>query len=176
MTGKVSRLFDGGDERGVSPVIGVILMVAITVILAAVIGSFVLGLGQNTQKAPQASLTISDNENEFSTGGTGSAFDIRHDSGDPLRFDEFRILVRDADTNEILVKYEDATFLAGSSFGAAGLNGAGAPAAGSRMQVGDVLTISDTGSGGFAESQKYRVLIVHKPSDQTIAASTVELD
>ncbi|TSD08581.1 type IV pilin, partial [Haloglomus irregulare] len=34
-----------GDDEAVSPVIGVILMVAITVILAAVIGTFVLGLG-----------------------------------------------------------------------------------------------------------------------------------
>jgi len=33
------------DDNAVSPVIGVILMVAITVILAAVIASFVLGLG-----------------------------------------------------------------------------------------------------------------------------------
>lgn len=33
------------DKKAVSPVIGVILMVAITVILAAVIGTFVLGLG-----------------------------------------------------------------------------------------------------------------------------------
>jgi flagellin-like protein len=32
------------DEDAVSPVIGVILMVAITVILAAVIGTFVLGV------------------------------------------------------------------------------------------------------------------------------------
>jgi flagellin-like protein len=31
------------DEKGVSPVIGVILMVAITIILAAVIGAFVFG-------------------------------------------------------------------------------------------------------------------------------------
>jgi len=36
------------DDDAVSPVIGVILMVAITVILAAVIASFVLGLGQST--------------------------------------------------------------------------------------------------------------------------------
>ncbi len=35
-----------GDDEAVSPVIGVILMVAITVILAAVIGTFVLGLGE----------------------------------------------------------------------------------------------------------------------------------
>ena len=38
------------DDRAVSPVIGVILMVAITVILAAVIGSFVLGLGNSVQQ------------------------------------------------------------------------------------------------------------------------------
>ncbi|ELZ36422.1 flagellin domain-containing protein [Halorubrum distributum JCM 10247] len=42
-----------------SPVIGVILMVAITVILAAVIGTFVLGLGdQLGDTAPQASFDI----------------------------------------------------------------------------------------------------------------------
>ncbi|MGB9961680.1 archaellin/type IV pilin N-terminal domain-containing protein [Halobacterium sp. MBLA0001] len=39
-------LFDtDADERAVSPVIGVILMVAITVILAAVIATAVLGFG-----------------------------------------------------------------------------------------------------------------------------------
>ena len=48
-----------GDERAVSPVIGVILMVAITVILAAVIGTFVLGLGDRvSQSAPQASFSL----------------------------------------------------------------------------------------------------------------------
>jgi flagellin-like protein len=40
------------DDSGVSPVIGVILMVAITVILAAVIASFVLGLGDSQEAAP----------------------------------------------------------------------------------------------------------------------------
>lgn len=48
-----------GDQAAVSPVIGVILMVAITVILAAVIGTFVLGLGgQVSQTAPQAGLSL----------------------------------------------------------------------------------------------------------------------
>jgi len=43
----------------VSPVIGVILMVAITVILAAVIGTFVLGLGDQVQNTtPRASLGL----------------------------------------------------------------------------------------------------------------------
>ncbi|QLG63735.1 type IV pilin [Halorarum salinum] len=52
---KFSKLFT--DERAVSPVIGVILMVAITVILAAVIGTFVLGLGNNLgDTAPNANF------------------------------------------------------------------------------------------------------------------------
>jgi flagellin-like protein len=49
---------EGGDNRGVSPVIGVILMVAITVILAAVIGTFVLGLGEDIESEVQAGATI----------------------------------------------------------------------------------------------------------------------
>ena len=43
VTMELKQLF--ADDSAVSPVIGVILMVAITVILAAVIGSFVLNLG-----------------------------------------------------------------------------------------------------------------------------------
>jgi flagellin-like protein len=46
------------EEDAVSPVIGVILMVAITVILAAVIAAFVFGMGPPEQ-APQASLRAS---------------------------------------------------------------------------------------------------------------------
>jgi archaeal type IV pilus assembly protein PilA len=48
----------GGEDRAVSPVIGVILMVAITVILAAVIATFVIDLGGNQESAPQASFSL----------------------------------------------------------------------------------------------------------------------
>lgn len=47
------------NDRAVSPVIGVILMVAITVILAAVIGAFVLGLGDGMEQNPQAGVSVS---------------------------------------------------------------------------------------------------------------------
>jgi len=48
------------EDRAVSPVIGVILMVAITVILAAVIGTFVIGLGDDLgQTTPTASVDAS---------------------------------------------------------------------------------------------------------------------
>jgi flagellin-like protein len=54
---KPSNLFNE-DDRGVSPVIGVILMVAITVILAAVIGTFVLGLGDQIGGSATAGVTV----------------------------------------------------------------------------------------------------------------------
>ena len=47
------------DDDAVSPVIGVILMVAITVILAAVIATFVLGLGEQVnQTSPNTSFSF----------------------------------------------------------------------------------------------------------------------
>ena len=63
------------NDRGVSPVIGVILMVAITVILAAVIGSFVLGIGGDVEAAPQASLQF--NESGIIHNGGDNLTDVR---------------------------------------------------------------------------------------------------
>jgi len=65
------------EDRGVSPVIGVILMVAITVILAAVIGAFVLGLGdQASSSAPSASFN-------YDFDGTDNVT-ITHGGGDNI--------------------------------------------------------------------------------------------
>ena len=71
------------EDRAVSPVIGVILMVAITVILAAVIGTFVLGLGQNVQSTPQASFSF-----DFDTSATTPNVNVTHNGGDRLELDD----------------------------------------------------------------------------------------
>jgi len=49
--------FTKKNEEAVSPVIGVILMVAITVILAAVIAAFVFGMAGNIQKTKVVAAT-----------------------------------------------------------------------------------------------------------------------
>jgi len=80
----------GEENRGVSPVIGVILMVAITVILAAVIGTFVLGLGdQVSQTAPQATISVEDSTLSVSgdeAAGTNdvATITLKHGGGDSL--------------------------------------------------------------------------------------------
>ncbi|GAB3326870.1 type IV pilin N-terminal domain-containing protein [Haloplanus salinarum] len=73
------------EDRAVSPVIGVILMVAITVILAAVIGTFVLGLGdQVSDNAPQASFSFDFSATGDFDGGTDDYVNITHEGGETL--------------------------------------------------------------------------------------------
>ncbi len=45
------------DETGVSPVIGVVLLVATTAVLSALIGTFVLGLGQDVDQTATAGVS-----------------------------------------------------------------------------------------------------------------------
>ncbi|WP_396611911.1 type IV pilin [Haloferax sp. S1W] len=73
------------DDEAVSPVIGVILMVAITVILAAVIGTFVLGLGEQTESAPQASFSFQYNQS------TDDYLNITHESGEAISSDQLSV-------------------------------------------------------------------------------------
>ena len=71
---RLRQLLD--DDDAVSPVIGVILMVAITVILAAVIASFVLGLGPSGGDQPTAS---------FGFDYSGTELTITHENGDQIK-------------------------------------------------------------------------------------------
>ncbi|MWG32941.1 type IV pilin [Halomarina oriensis] len=78
MIQQLKTRFDA-DDRAVSPVIGVILMVAITVILAAVIASLTLGLGDSAQTAPTAKFdfeqtgTLSDGTAEVTVSHASGA-------------------------------------------------------------------------------------------------------
>ena len=74
------------DEKAVSPVIGVILMVAITVILAAAIGSSVFSKG-TAEAAPQANLNMKANALKGIT--------IEHLGGDTINFGNTKIMMYD---------------------------------------------------------------------------------
>ncbi|WP_199719592.1 type IV pilin [Halorubrum sp. Atlit-26R] len=102
------------DDRAVSPVIGVILMVAITVILAAVIGTFVLGLGdQLGDTAPQASFDIESSNassvNITKTGGQAIPVDDLVISVDGTRDDDANTSISDDWQTGETVTYSDLT-------------------------------------------------------------------
>ncbi|QLD84805.1 type IV pilin N-terminal domain-containing protein [Natronomonas halophila] len=104
------------DDDAVSPVIGVILMVAITVILAAVIGTFVLGLGDQVQEtAPNAQFST-----DYDTSGD-PALTITHDGGSTIPADRLTISGNNhlnPNTNETWIDY--AGTVSGDSEVAAG--------------------------------------------------------
>ncbi|WP_254807388.1 type IV pilin [Natronosalvus amylolyticus] len=83
---------DESSSRAVSPVIGVILMVAITVILAAVIAAFVLDLGQSSSANVNAAVTIDNDSSEvtFTLTDKGNAeyVEIRNPSDGSLAEDD----------------------------------------------------------------------------------------
>ncbi len=77
------KMFNNSDA--VSPVIGVILMVAITVILAAAIGSSVFGQGPE-KSAPQANIEITPVSAYNGTTSTGASVKFEHLGGDSINF------------------------------------------------------------------------------------------
>jgi len=111
------------DERAVSPVIGVILMVAITVILAAVIGTFVLGIGQDQQSTPQVSFDFE--------GAAGSSVTVSHAGGATLTPDN---------TGSLVVEYVDSSGADASDTWASG--------GGFSLSAGDSITTSNNVQGG----------------------------
>ena len=95
------------EERAVSPVIGVILMVAITVILAAVIGAFVLGLGdQVSETAPSAQISF-----EYDSGA--GEVTLTHEGGPSFSSDAVRLT--GPNTNDELEDWGNGQVSAGNS-------------------------------------------------------------
>lgn len=91
------------DDRGVSPVIAVILMVAITVILSAVIGTFVLDIGGSLQQSPpQAAFSMEHDTWKLYRKAPGSRDTVNtktpyvkltHESGEAVDTENIRVLV-----------------------------------------------------------------------------------
>ena len=137
------------NERAVSPVIGVILMVAITVILAAVIGTFVLGLGDSLgDSQPTAQLQFSADEGDAGEG----TITIEHTGGGEIRLSEFEIQVRGGTTD------------------ASGTLSEEIDESQSTLGVGEEVTITyDSG----AEEDADNIRLIHNPSDSIYADRTI---
>ncbi len=103
------------NEEAVSPVIGVILMVAITVILAAVIAAFVFGMGTPKQ-APQASITI---VSATTTGG--GPITLNHAGGDAIDLSKVKAIIDGNSTQHNIINVLSAN-ATGTQFFTAGDN------------------------------------------------------
>ncbi|ELZ39322.1 flagellin domain-containing protein [Halorubrum saccharovorum DSM 1137] len=150
------------SDRAVSPVIGVILMVAITVILAAVIGTFVLGLGdQLGDSTPQASFDI----DGVDTAGNGT-IDVSKTGGQDLAFSDLRVVV---ETNGSSTEYDLAEISAEDNWRTADTAVVNANDTELTVRGG---TATGTGYVNIGPGDDITVTIVHKPSGGTVARPT----
>ena len=142
---KPSNLFNS-DDRAVSPVIGVILMVAITVILAAVIGTFVLGLGDSLgDSQPTAQIGL-----EAGVDGSNGSVTFSHDGGDSIDSENLELVITDGSNELNTTAFSD------------------------RFTVGDTVsgTYSASGTSGTSD---IRFRLIHTPSESIILDRTVEV-
>lgn len=169
-----SRVTEGGTDRAVSPVIGVILMVAITVILAAVIGVFVLGLGEELgDPAPSTSIDI--DGPVIGNAADLSDVTISHASGDSVEYDDVDVLIRDGDGDNLF-----------NDISRASLSDVVDNAESDEFRVGDIHSMGeiDVGSspdspgideGDLDDVEVLEITLVHTPSDSTIASEEVDV-
>jgi len=136
------------DDDAVSPVIGVILMVAITVILAAVIASFVLGLGDQNNPAPTTSF-------DFDYSSSNDEVTVTHEDGDELNGDV--IIIRG--NSEIASSDADQAW-------------SGFAGGGSTVSAGNSIDV-DVSGGSNSAAYEIRVVWEDPDSDST---STLDTD
>jgi len=179
MKQKIKAMLD--DDRGVSPVIGVILMVAITVILAAVIGTFVLGLGDSLQQAPQSTINVEDASDDWSTHPSNadlSALVVSQDGGDSIALEDTRLVIEP--TNETgSVTFEQSNWVDQGTNTRLNLTLAdGTPVSnGDEISVGDSLTVVNNvaNSTDLNSDYTYRVRLIHVPSESVLVDTEVTL-
>jgi len=182
MKQKINAILD--DDRGVSPVIGVILMVAITVILAAVIGTFVLGLGDSLQQAPQATLNAEDASVDYQNNTSGTAaFEISQDGGDAIPLGDTRVVI-EATEGSGSATFEQGDWTdRGSAGGTLNMTmGDGSTIDGQELSVGSSLRVvnaPDAATSGnetfLIAGNEYRIRLIHIPSESVILDQEVTL-
>jgi len=153
-----------GDDDAVSPVIGVILMFAITVILAAVIGTFVLGLGdQVSDSAPQASFNF-----DFADGGEVT---ITHDGGDAIEDSSLDIIISGTTAYDGTGSTSDST--SNSVCGGNALDD-GTDGWDGDVTAGSTLTLDDGADGTDCNGEDIRVVFSSSSSGETATLGQAE--
>jgi len=138
------------DQRGVSPVIGVILMVAITVVMGAVVAGFAYGYLGNTPKAPNIALSVIDDPTDI------VSLLVKHSGGENIGADEWKCSITAG-------KESSANFTSQTQTGAKAI------ATGTTLDVTKLTTNgTDNVTAGW-----YHLVAVHKGSDAILLDTNV---
>ncbi|WP_092932409.1 type IV pilin [Natrinema hispanicum] len=170
-----AKLIGSDDERAVSPVIGVILMVAVTVILAAVIAAFVMDMGSGLGESAPSVGTEATSNSGWADTGDDVVFRIAHQSGDSVEMDNMRVVIRDSDSASVATLDSDGWSGQGSNSEVSlVIDGVSSNQGAETFSGGSTIEIEASGTNDISENTEYTIQLIHTPSDSTFVEHTVE--
>jgi len=134
------------ENKGVSPVVGTILLIAVTVALAAVVATLVGGLGGGAVP-PSATLNVTA---KFNSDDNTVTLTITHQGGDSLVVSDLR-LIADSSTASL---YDKDLDLDNDNI--------------TTLTVGHSYPLDNFDAGGATSGSTISVKLIHKPSKQLI--------
>ena len=170
------RWVTNADSSGVSPVIATILLVGITVVLAATLYVMVFGFGADTNNAPVADITKESVEDGFRFKFTPFSKETSWSDISIVLTAESASVSFDNITTEVLLS-ESGSVTAG--FGSRDLGGltvflnATDQAGNGLVNQGDSFTLT-TGGGEFSNNVTYEVFVIYDPNGAVITSMTFQ--
>lgn len=160
---KVS-LFSSQDERGLSPMVGVIVLVAIVVLLGAGIAAFSLGMLGDVSQPPQATLQVTD-----ATDGSTDEIFIEHGGGAEIQAQDTIIKVkRDGSTLVTLDEGNDVSFSVGDSMNIS------SDGSGTTVNFAGSAAFSDSSNGFDLNNGEVKIIVIDSNSDKPIGTLTAD--
>ena len=136
------------DQRGVSPVIGVILMVAITVVMGAVVAGFAFGYLGTTTKAPNVVMSVIDDPTDQ------TSILVKHSGGESIGANEWK-------GSMTAGKESSANFTTQTQLGA------------NAISTGTVFDVTTDTNGNPIAAGWYHFIAVHVGSDAILLDTNV---
>jgi flagellin-like protein len=145
------------DNRAVSPVVGTILLIAITVALAAIVATLVSGLG-GRGAPPSVMLTVTAAEENHAGDTNWVKLTISHQGGDDLNIKDLNVQGTDNLGNPVSMTYANGLLtLSGTT--------------GTTLSVGGTM-IAEYNYKANPSTQTITVYVIHNPSKQKLFSSS----
>lgn len=136
------------DQRGVSPVIGVILMVAITVVMGAVVAGFAFGYLGTTSKVPNVAMSVIDDPTDQ------TSVLVKHSGGESIGANEWKGSLTAG--KESTANFTTQTYLGANA-----------------ISTGTVLDVTTDTNGDNITTGWYHFIAVHVGSDAILLDTNV---
>lgn len=164
--------YKGLDEGGMSSIVGVFLVTALTLILVALAGGLVIGAVNLQGTAPVSHFTVNDHNDEIDSVTANNLAIITHMGGDAINCSCLRLVILDSELTELdtlefkpeTKRYEGSKFLTDFSIG------------NDRFEVGDVILLKEKSVDEVSNGEIIGIRFIDKLTYQIIFEDTVVLD